>query len=203
MQDKVGRGRKQLVLLMALFLAPVIIAIIMYNNLSKHGPAKTKNYGDLVVPARPLSDTKLQSVSGKVYKFSDMKGKWIMVYIGTAECDKTCSDVLFKMRQSRLYQQGEHKRIDRLYISVDGKPADSLQAALKEHAGLEVVYGKPDEIDLVVKQFELKNKAPAKSAQRLYIVDPLGNLMMSYEKDFDAVGLIKDMTLLLKVSHIG
>ena len=78
-----------------------------------------------------------------------------------------------------------------------------MQAALKEHAGLEVVYGKPDEIDLVVKQFELKNKAPAKSAQRLYIVDPLGNLMMSYEKDFDAVGLIKDMTLLLKVSHIG
>ena len=203
MQDKVGRGRKQLVLLMLLFLAPVIIAIIMYNNLSEHGPAKTKNNGDLVVPARPLPDINLQSVSGKGFKFSDMKGKWIMVYIGDAECDKSCSDVLFKMRQSRLYQQGEHRRIDRLYISVNGKPAASLSTVLKEHPGLEVVYGKVDAINSVLQKFELKNKAPAKSAQRLYIVDPLGNLMMSYDKGFDAVGLIKDMTLLLKVSHIG
>ena len=203
MQDKVGRGRKQLVLLMVLFLSPVIIAIIMYNYVSVHGPAKTVNFGDLVAPARPLLDVNLKSVSGKTYKFSDMKNKWIMVYIGKAECDKTCSDVLFKMRQSRLYQKGEHRRIDRLYISVNGKPADSLKTVLKEHPGLEVVYGQTDVINSVIKQFELKNKAPAKEAQRLYIVDPLGNLMMSYDKGFDAVGLIKDMTRLLKISHIG
>ena len=126
-----------------------------------------------------------------------------MVYIGRAGCDKTCADVLYKMRQSRLAQRGEHLRIKRLYISTEGKAKPSLLKVLKDHPGLEVVSGKTTEIDSVVEQFKLEGKATAKTANRLYLVDPFGNLMMSYEKDFDAKGLIKDMELLLKISRIG
>ncbi len=107
------------------------------------------------------------------------------------------------MRQSRLAQRGEHLRIKRLYISTSGKAKTSLLEILKDHPGLEVVSGTDKEIKSVLKQFELDNKAAAKSADRLYLVDPFGNLMMSYEKGIDATGLIKDMTLLLKVSRIG
>ena len=203
MENKKGQGRKQLVLLVSFFVAPIIIAIIMYNLVPEGGPVNTKNHGDLVVPARPLTDVTLQTESGKDYKFSDMNKTWIMVYIGKAECNDTCAEILYKMRQSRLAQRGEHLRIKRLYISTSGKAKASLNKVLEVHPGLDVVNGNAAAINDVLKQFKLENKESAKTAQRLYFVDPFGNLMMSYEKDFDAKGLIKDMTLLLKVSRIG
>jgi cytochrome oxidase Cu insertion factor (SCO1/SenC/PrrC family) len=203
MENKKGKGRQQLILLIAFFVMPIIIAVILYNNVPEGGPSDTKNHGDLVVPARPLTDVTLQLASGKDYKFSDMNKTWVMIYIGGENCDKTCADVLYKMRQSRLAQRGEHLRIKRLYISTAGKAKASLTKVLEEHPGLEVVHGKTEAINTVIKQFKLENKPAAKSAQRLYLVDPFGNLMMSYENDFDARGLIKDLTLLLKVSRIG
>ncbi len=203
MENSENRGRKQLFILVAFFLAPIIIAIIMYNNMPEGGSSKTKNHGDLIIPARPLIDIPLQTQSGKDYKFSDMNKTWVMIYIGDAECNKTCADVLYKMRQSRLAQRGEHLRIKRLYISTGGKAKSSLLKVLKDHPGLEVVSGTKENINLVLKQFKLENKTAAKTAQRLYIADPFGNLMMSYESDFDAKGLIKDMELLLKISRIG
>ncbi|MDH5368880.1 MAG: SCO family protein [Gammaproteobacteria bacterium] len=203
MENKKGKGRQQLILLIAFFAAPIILAIVMYNTIPEGGPTKTKNYGDLITPARPLIDINLKSEVGKEYKFSDMKKTWIMIYIGSAECDKVCESVLYKMRQSRLAQRGEHLRIKRLYISTSGKAKDSLNKVLKEHPGLEVVSGNTEEINSVLNQFKLENKAAAKSADRLYLVDPFGNLMMSYESDFDAKGLIKDVELLLKISRIG
>jgi cytochrome oxidase Cu insertion factor (SCO1/SenC/PrrC family) len=203
MESKKGKGRQQLILLIAFFVAPIVIAIIMYNLVPEGGPAETKNHGDLVVPARPLIDVKLQNEAGKNYQFSDMNKTWVMVYIGDAECDKNCADVLYKMRQSRLAQSGEHLRIKRLYISTAGKAKTTLIDVLKDHPGLEVVHGDALAVSNVLKQFELENKPAAKLANRLYLVDPFGNLMLSYKNGFDATGLIKDMTLLLKVSRIG
>lgn len=203
MGNEQNKGRKQLVLVVTFFVAPIILAIIMYNLVPDGGPEKTKNHGDLVIPARPLLDVPLQTDAGKEYKFSDMNKTWVMIYIGEASCDKTCTDVLYKMRQSRLAQRGEHLRIKRLYISTQGKANETLSKVLKIHPGLEVVYANAKKVELVLKQFELKNKPDAKLAKRLYLVDPFGNLMMSYDQGFDAKGLIKDMTLLLKVSRIG
>lgn len=203
MGNEQNKGRKQLILVISFFVAPIIIAIVMYSLVPEGGPAKTKNHGDLVIPARPLVDVTLQTESGKDYKFSDMNKTWVMIYIGDAGCDNICAKVLYNMRQSRLAQRGEHLRIKRLYISTSGKAKASLLKVSKVHPGLEVVHGNSSAINNILKQFKLENKEGAKSAQRLYIVDPFGNLMMSYEKGFDAKGLIKDMTLLLKVSRIG
>jgi hypothetical protein len=40
-------------------------------------------------------------------------------------------------------------------------------------------------------------------AAGIYIVDPHGNLMMSYPASGSARGLLKDLERLLKLSHIG
>ena len=41
------------------------------------------------------------------------------------------------------------------------------------------------------------------NAGRLYLIDPLGNLMMSYPSGTDPVGIIKDLKRLFKYSGIG
>ena len=40
-------------------------------------------------------------------------------------------------------------------------------------------------------------------AREVYVVDPLGNLVMRFSPDVDRKGLIKDLDKLLRLSHIG
>jgi len=41
------------------------------------------------------------------------------------------------------------------------------------------------------------------NAQRVYLIDPLGNLMMSYAPDAKPKGMLEDMKRLLRLSQIG
>ena len=196
------KGRRELIGLMIVFALPIVIAAILYNNLDRVPIKSFKNFGDLVVPARPLEDVPLQKRNGEQFQFSEMRRKWVLVYIGNAECDETCAANLYKMRQSRLGQGGELKRIKRLYILKDGQPGSSLLKILEDHPGLEVITGNKPVIDKVLQQFNVQEQTNSQ-APAMYIVDPLGNLMMSYPEGFDAKGLAKDLSLLLKASQIG
>jgi hypothetical protein len=51
--------------------------------------------------------------------------------------------------------------------------------------------------------FEWGTSGQEGASDRIYLVDPLGNLMMSYPGDADATGMKKDLQRLLKVSQIG
>ena len=200
---KLTKSRLQLILLITFFAAPIIAAMIMMGYVKQHGVAKTKNHGDLVVPARPLQDFAFKTIDGKQFKFSELRKKWLLLYINTSECDQACEQALYGMRQSRAGQKGEHKRIDLVYISINGLPTASLQKVLNDHSLLQVLHGDTQAVANWVKQFDLEGKEAAATAGRVYIVDPIGNLMMSYEKGFDVKGMGNDLIHLLKVSQIG
>jgi hypothetical protein len=52
---------------------------------------------------------------------------------------------------------------------------------------------------------ELLKEIPAKISRHdhIYMIDPLGNLMMRFPKDIDPSKMAKDIKRLLKVSQIG
>lgn len=198
-----NKGQRNLLLLAAIFIVPMILAYVLVNNMHNFSDFETKNHGELFNPARPIKDVALVKIDGQEFKISDLRSKWVMVYVGSANCDIKCSGNLYKMRQSRLAQGGELKRIKRLYISIDGKPANSLQSVLSEHQGLEVVYGSDKQVQQVLEQFDLTRQAVADETVGMFIVDPLGNLVMRYQTGFEAKGLVKDLSHLLKASYIG
>ena len=198
-----NKGQRNLLLLAAIFFVPMLLAYVLVNNMSYFGDYKTKNHGELYDPAKPLNDVELVSLDGTGFKLSDLRGKWVIVYIGKATCDKICSENLYKMRQSRLAQGGELRRIKRLYISIDGQPMESLQEILPEHEGMDVVYGKAPQIQEVLGQFDLTRQDVNAERIGVFIVDPIGNLLMRYQTGFEAKGLVKDLSLLLKASYIG
>jgi cytochrome oxidase Cu insertion factor (SCO1/SenC/PrrC family) len=198
-----NKSQRSLLIMAAIFIGPMLLAYVLVNNMHQFGEFNTKNHGELIDPAKPLQDINLSRTNGEEFKLSDLRNKWVMVYIGSATCDTKCSENLYKMRQSRLAQGGELKRIKRLYISIDGKPANSLQTVLSEHQGLEVVYGSASQIQQVLEQFDLTQQAVANETVGMFIVDPLGNLVMRYQTGFEAKGLVKDLSLLLKASYIG
>lgn len=196
-----ARARLMLVLLAAVFLSGSVIAWALVQ--SGWRPSRTTNYGNLLQPARPLVDVELQMLDAPRAHFNDFKGKWSLVYFGPAECLRPCTDNLYKMRQVTAAQGKEAHRVQQLMVVTDTKALDWLRYTLKEYPTTRVAIGPANAVRQLAEQFALPAGSPLENAHRLYIVDPHGNLVMSYPSDADPRGIKKDLTRLLKGSRIG
>jgi hypothetical protein len=189
--------------LAALFLVPLAVAFYTYYA-SGWRPAQHVNHGTLISPPRPLPAADVPRVSlaptddtGAQPVF---RKRWSLVYIGDGACDPSCRWALYVMRQTRLGLGDDMPRLARVFLVSGGCCARSLLA----HAfpGLVVLDAAgPAGLELLA-QFS-GGGAPDARAHTLYVVDPLGNLMMSYDARADPHGLLEDLQRLLRLSHIG
>lgn len=194
------RARLLLVLLGLLFLSGLIVSFLLVQ--SGWRPTRTKNYGELVQPPRPLPDMQLATLDGSRLQSADLRGKWTLVYLGSAECLTPCTKNLYKMRQVAAAQGKEAFRVRQLFVVTDTQALDVLRYTLKDYPGMQVAVGPADAVRQFAAQFGLPAGAPG-DRDRLFIVDPLGNLMMRYPADADPRGINKDLGLLLKASRVG
>lgn len=199
--DAQRRSRTQLWLLVGIFFVPLITAFVLYYGFSGVRPAGSTNKGDLITPARPLVVGVLLDPQDQPLEEDLLKGKWSLIYIGTGDCDVRCRAALTLMRQTRLALNDDASRVQRIFFATaDCCDLDYLRT---EHEGL--VTARADEVsDLeFLATFPTYNDVPVEAAGRIYIVDPLGNLMMSYAPDAPPKALLEDLRKLLKLSHIG
>jgi cytochrome oxidase Cu insertion factor (SCO1/SenC/PrrC family) len=194
------RSRSQLWLLIGIFFVPLAIAFVMYYGFDWR-PAGQTNKGDLISPARPLQTTTLLSPQDQPLEETLFKEKWTLVYIGNGQCDARCHEALTLMRQTRLALNDDASRVRRVFLaSTDCCNVEYLDA---EHPGL--ITARADEASdrALLDTFPRYDAQPVESAGRIYIVDPLGNLMMSYAADAPQKALLEDLRKLLRLSHIG
>jgi len=180
-------SRVKLLVLFVLFALPVVASYLAYYVWQ---PTGRKNYGELIRQVEiNLQGTAL---NGQPWDVASLKGKWVMVYVGSGACPKVCQDLLYFMRQTRTAQGKEMDRIQRLWVLSDNAaPAASLQ---KDHPGL--LYLKPSHSTEHL-------FAGGGQGGYLYLVDPLGHLMMRWPQNPDPRKMIKDIKHLLKASQIG
>jgi cytochrome oxidase Cu insertion factor (SCO1/SenC/PrrC family) len=156
-------------------------------------PHTLKNYGTLL-KVTPLTSTTGALLDGQPYTLVALKHKWVMVYIGSSACDAHCSQQLYYMRQTRTAQGKEESRIERLWVVTDaGTPEAAL---LKVHPGL-IVWRANDAA--FVQQFPQEHAA----ARSIFLVDPIGNLMLRFPDNTDPKSMLKDLKLLLAASQVG
>lgn len=196
-------SRQALVLLGLIFLAPTFVAWVMHNSTEEGWqPEGTTNRGNLVHPARPLqmpADMANDGVALQDY----LQGKWTLLYISNADCGETCRNNLYKMRQVRIAQNENMNRVQTLFLlNADGIPDELAGFLAQEHKDLAVALLSATQAASIEPQFRV-DEIPVREAQRVYIVDPLGNLMMYYQPDADARGMLRDLQKLLKYSKIG
>lgn len=183
-------SRTKFLLLLGFFAAPMFAAWIAYFGWH---PDKHKNYGSLL-KVTPLAQTAGSLLDGKPYSLDAIKGKWVMVHIGPAACNAVCQKQLYYMRQSRLVLGKNQDRVARVWVLTDQAQPDA--ELLRAHPGL--LVWRPAHASFVA-QFPTERAG----ASHIYLVDPLGNLMMRFPEQVDPKGLIKDMKLLLKASQVG
>ncbi|MDH3980467.1 MAG: hypothetical protein OEU91_08155 [Gammaproteobacteria bacterium] len=196
-------SRQAFVVLFLIFLAPGFVAWVMHQS-GEQGwrPAGMVNQGSLVHPARPLT-MPADLVAGDRSLNVFLQGLWTIVYIGDSDCDAVCNENLYKMRQVRTAQNENMKRVQTLYLMQGERMSDSLaQLVQEEYPKLTVVPVSAAQAGVVAPSFLIEGTA-MQQAERVYFVDPLGNLMMYYEADADPSGMLKDLGKLLKYSKIG
>ena len=196
-------SRQGLVLLLLIFLAPTFVAWVMHNS-GKSGwqPEGLTNKGNLVHPARPLS-MPAELLAGERPLNDYLQGKWTLLYFGDADCDEACNTSLYNMRQVNILQNEHMRRVQRLFLLRSDALPETLASLLEqEYPDMAVTTITPGQAQQISPDF-LIDGVSMQGAERIYIIDPLGNLMMYYPPGADPGGMHKDLKKLLKYSKIG
>lgn len=173
-------SRLKLLLIFAACAAPFVLGTLAY--VLDWAPGGTANHGELITPPRPLAGPPLDAA----------RGKWALVAFDAAVCSVQCERKLYFMRQVRRAQGKEMGRVERVWVLTDAAaPKAELVTALE------------DARIIRLQNRELLANFPGNPAEHIYLIDPLGNLMLRFPKDPDPSKMIKDLQRLLKYSRVG
>jgi hypothetical protein len=199
--EAVRRGRRQLLALAALFFVPLAIAFWMYYGPSGWRPSGDASKGDLIDPARPLAAMALTTADGTQTQPDFLRGKWSLVYVGDGLCDDRCRKALYLTRQSRIALNKDMDRVQRVFLVTQRCCDRGFLAA--EHPDLLVARVDDPAAAALLEPFPAYDGVPVAAAGRIYLVDPLGNLLLSYAPSAPDKALLADLKKLLRLSHIG
>lgn len=190
-------SRRTLLLLAALFILPFVIGSGLFWL--DWRPEKFGNHGELLQPTRALPAVGLYRADGSPLPTAELLGKWLLVLPVKGSCNATCQNNLQGMLKVHIALNKEQNRIQRVLIvgdvsdSANDPPMVELQrlfpgllvAAVQANVAAEAWHG-----------------ALNGRGQDVFIVDPLGNVMMRYADPSDMRGVLKDLERLLKYSWI-
>lgn len=174
------KGRLTLLALVGITIAPVLASYLAYYVWK---PAGGRSYGELL-PVRPLPELTLRTGTGQPASADAWQGKWLLLMVDDAACTQSCLDTLHALRQYRLAQGKEMKRVERLWL-IRGAGSPSAQALQQaDGAQLRHVSGPVP--------------LPGAQADSFYLIDPLGNQVMRYPRQAESAKVIKELGRLLK-----
>jgi cytochrome oxidase Cu insertion factor (SCO1/SenC/PrrC family) len=195
------RQRRIFIGVALMFFAPLALSFYLYYGKFWH-PGGRVNSGELVDPARPLPALALPlaapAAGGAQTNPQFLKGKWTFLYVQQGRCDDRCLRRLYDTRQVRLALDREMNRVQRVFIG-DSDCCD-LKELLAAHPDLIAVRSSAADDSLLTL---LPQRSGSLNSERIYLIDPLGNLMMFYAADAKPKGMLEDMKRLLRLSSIG
>jgi cytochrome oxidase Cu insertion factor (SCO1/SenC/PrrC family) len=190
----IRKNRITLVLLLAVFVVGIFGAsLLVYFDWH---PSKTKNHGELITPARDVPDFVLQDSKGNPFTKNQLARKWSVIYVAMNTCEAPCQQTLYNIRQARLAQAANVDKVQYLYLQADITPEPAL---IQDHPDMIVVKGAPNERNKLLAVLTQDPATSVAASKQVYLVDPLGRVMMKYADDFEPKGLVKDLELLLKL----
>jgi hypothetical protein len=189
------KGRIVFLLMLVFFIVPIIVVVMMYKlNWKPQGDS----LGQLVKPPRTITSP-LEALDSDAKAASPLlwKEKWSIVYI-SEDCQEVCQGKLLDMRRLHVSLYKDMVRTQRIFITKQG----DVSSIKKDFPELIVINQPVSAMNDLMKEFQIDKENP-EASNRLYLVDPLGFLMMSYPSDTPLANVRKDITRLLKYSWAG
>jgi hypothetical protein len=184
---------RTLYLLLALCVTPVVASYLLYYVWP---PTGRTNYGELIDPQRPLPALDLRELDGTPVAAAKLRGQWLMVMADRADCAAACQQKLWQMRQIRTATGKERDRIDRVFLVLDEAPLATL--LLREYEGTLFLRARREQLQAFLPL------APGMALEApIWLIDPLGNLMLRWPPQAEPRGIKRDLDKVLKASRIG
>ncbi|MFZ1576575.1 MAG: hypothetical protein WAT36_15330 [Chromatiaceae bacterium] len=188
---------RPLLVMFAVFAAPVLAAWFLYFN-PEYLPSGRGNLGELITPVVALpADLALVTSTGVPLDREVLAGKWTLVFLTGGGCADPCRARLGDMRQIRLALGEASLSTERLLVMTEPSGQAVSTELAREFGGMQVALTDTMGGERLLGLLRQGNAALG----RLYILDPMGNLMMRYAPDAPAKDTLKDMGRLIKASR--
>lgn len=195
------QGRLILVVMALLFSAPFLSSWIILNYTDILDRMSVR-HGDLYQPLRQIPDVTVYDPRLAGAPEQPLHGKWILLYIAPGPCDEACHESLYRMRQIRLAAGRYSHNLERVWMTDAGNQTN-LAEVLAEYDGTLVLDMGEHAAAIQPQDFRYDDAANVLEDDSLYLLDPLGNLVLRYRADAEPLKIIKDLNKLLKASRIG
>lgn len=170
------RRRTTLALLLLVIGVPLLATLFVAYVL--HPGGGKPPYGELVQPQRPVPALQLRTLDGKPFDLRRLDGYWLMLVAGPAACDGGCQQLLYAMRQFYLAAGPDQYRVARVWLITDDAPVNP--GVLAPAAGTVMLRADPAQLR---RWLPLARRASLQGP--MWLVDPLGNLMLRFPAGFD------------------
>jgi len=198
MNELHNKNRRTIVLLFSMTIIPFIIAWYLSGNVSWIGSGT--NNGQLIIP--PVMTERSELIGADEFSAQNIKelnGHWVLVNVlPNKDCNSLCLEAIHKTKQLRLMMNKDLVRIRRAAVIIPEINMELAKAWWKDDTRL--LKLKPAS-SLVQKLKKIRNTNIPEGM--LFLMDPLGNLMMQYDPGFDPYKVKKDLGKLLRISQIG
>lgn len=195
-------NRVQLIMVLVVFAAPIVGAFF-------YKPSGFINYGEIYTPVRPVSNLLMSGKQGEI-ELDSFRRQWIFLVTAEKNCEQKCENNLLKIRQLRFMQNNDMTRIRPVFMHAE-LPAEVANDLAAKYSPVESYRVAIEDYNEWTKILELDAATLAENEElkqdsiedRFYIIDPAGNLVMSYPADADPNFIKADIKRLLKASQIG
>jgi len=180
--------RAKLALILGGFALPIIASFLFYAFLR---PVPTANYGELLLPPESITRSAFARPAGEPFRFPQLGGRWILLASDSGACADACRAKLVAMRQVRLALGREAERVAMVTVLGDASPLPAGLAA--------------EQPDMVFARATAPLPPSSATADRahIYLVDPLGNVMLRWPAQPDYKRMKGDLDRLLRASQVG
>ena len=180
-----------------LFIGPLAAAGFVYYAVPDWRPGGQVNHGELIQPPVLMPEITLAGPDGEPLIPEPLRRRWTLIYVDGSGCAERCEDVLFQTWQVRYLLHRDLDRVRRILVYT-GEPPDPALIA-DRHRDLLVADASAAGAPALLAALPPE----AATGNAVYLVDPLGNLMMRYPLTGTWQDMHKDLKKLLKLSRIG
>ena len=182
-----------------IFLTPIIvITVSTVWYYSGYGPEEKVNYGRLLSDPIDVGTLDLE-LDYQNLNVDSMERKWMLVHFINDACLESCADLIYVARQVNVLLARQQTRVKR-YIAAPLEVKPKLENFFTTYQDLNFIEVKDQ--STTIQEFK-KNGIDPFAQPNMFVIDPIGNIILHYSGEVDGKKLLADLKKLLGASKIG
>ncbi len=178
-RDVTARNRRLLLAMFAIAFLTLGASYVLFYSAREGEVWGTTNQGEFVDPPLSVVELRLQDARGALLTEG---GTWWLWVVSNGDCLDECERAVHQLRQLHILLNKDADRVQRGLVTEPGLSP----GVLERYPGAEHLTGELSAL-----------------TEGIYIVDPIGNLVLYYPLTDAGKPVLTDLKKLLKLSQIG